>query len=220
VIPEGAYITSIDSPHQIHISSGAASSAPSIDLLLGGTFSNPTELFDFDPHSLQIKPVYPALADPNLASSPAFIDRMLVLPTGQVLYNDGAGSQLYVYTPAGSAEPGYWPVVETVKYSGDGVFTLTGKRLNGPSDASAYGDDAQSNENYPIVRLEDSSGHIFYCRSRDWSATGIDLGVESVKFTLNKAVVPGIYELTVSAGGIASAPVKVTVTAEEVGGDG
>ena len=220
VIPEGAYITSIDSPHQIHISSSAASSAPSIDLLLGGTFSNPTELFDFDPHSLQIKPVYPALADPNLASSPAFIDRMLVLPTGQVLYNDGAGSQLYVYTPAGSAEPGYWPVVETVEYSGDGVFTLTGKRLNGPSDASAYGDDAQSNENYPIVRLEDSSGRMFYCRSRDWSATGIDLGAESVKFTLNKAVVPGVYELTVSAGGIASAPVKVTVTAEEVGGEG
>jgi hypothetical protein len=70
------------------------------------------------------------------------------------------------------------------------------------------------------VRLEDSSGRIFYCRSRDWSATGIDLGAESVKFTLNKAVVPGVYELTVSAGGIASAPVKVTVTAEEVGGEG
>ena len=219
VIPQGAYIKSIDSSHQIHISANATGSKPSIDLLLGGTFSNPTELFDFDPSSRRTSPVYPALADPNLALNPAFINRMLVLPNGQVLYNDGAGSQLYVFTPEGSANPAYWPVVDKVQYSGDGVFKLTGRRLNGPSDGSAYGDDVQSNENYPIVRLEDASGHIFYCRSRDWSAAGIDSGSESVNFTLNRAVAPGIYQLTVSAGGISSAPFRVTVTAHEVGGD-
>jgi hypothetical protein len=76
----------------------------------------------------------------------------------------------------------------------------------------------QSNENYPIVRLEDSSRNIFYCRSRDWSATGIDTGRETVEFTLNPAIAPGNYELTVSAGGISSAPFRVIVTAEEVGG--
>jgi hypothetical protein len=218
-IPPGAYITSIDSSHQIHISVNATGSAPSIDLLLGGIFSNPTELFDFDPSSGRTSPVRPALADPNLASDPAFIDRMLVLPTGQVLFSDGEGSQLYVFTPSGSADPAYWPVVDRVDYRGDGVFELTGRRLNGPSDASAYGDDVQSNENYPIVRLEDSSRNIFYCRSRDWSATGIDTGRETVEFTLNPAIAPGNYELTVSAGGISSAPFRVIVTAEEVGGN-
>ena len=219
VIPPGAYITSIDSRHQIHISANAEASAASVGLVLGGIFSNPTELFDFDPRSQRISPVRPALADPNLASDPAFIVRMLVLPSGQVLFNDGAGSQLYVFTPVGSANPAYRPVVDKVEYSGDGVFNLTGRQLNGPSDASAYGDDVQSNENYPIVRLQNSSGLVFYCRSRDWTSTGVGNISESVRFTLNPAVVPGIYQLTVSAGGISSAPVQLAVTAEELGGD-
>jgi hypothetical protein len=219
VIPPGAFIKSIDSRHQIHISKNAETSAESVGLVLGGIFSNPTELFDFDPRSQRISPVRPALSDPNLASDPAYTSRMLVLPSGQVLFNDGAGSQLYIYTPAGSADPAYLPVIDRVRYGGDGVFSLTGRQLNGISDASAYGDDAQSNENYPIVRLQNSSGLVFYCRSRDWSLTGVDNAPESVRFTLNPAVVPGIYQLTVSAGGISSAPVQLTVTAEELGRD-
>jgi len=110
-------------------------------------------------------------------------------------------------------------VVDKVEYSGDGVFNLTGRQLNGPSDASAYGDDVQSNENYPIVRLQNSGGLVFYCRSRDWTSTGVGNVSESVRFTLNPEVVPGIYQLTASAGGISSAPVQLAVTAEELGGD-
>jgi hypothetical protein len=95
----------------------------------------------------------------------------------------------------------------------DGVFTLTGKQLNGPSDASAYGDDVQSNENFPIVRLQNSTGLIFYCRSRDWTSTGVgNVGRESVKFALNPAVTPGDYQLTVSAGGISSVPMLIHIT--------
>ena len=37
--------------HQIHISANAEASAASLGLVLGGIFSNPTELFDFDPRS-------------------------------------------------------------------------------------------------------------------------------------------------------------------------
>jgi hypothetical protein len=219
VIPYGTYITSVDSPHQIHISANAAVSSAGVALALGGVFSNPTQLFDYDPRAGRISPVHPALADPNLATDPAFISRMLVLPSGEVLFNDGAGSQLYVYTPAGSAASAYWPVIDRVAYTEEGEFTLTGTRLNGPSDASAYGDDVQSNENYPIVRLSNSSGLVFYCRSHDWTATGVDNVLESVRFTLNPATVPGNYQLTVSAGGISSAPVPLTVTAAEIRGD-
>jgi len=219
VIPPGAFITSIDSLHQIHISANAEVSAAGVGLVLGGIFSSPTELFDFDPRSQRISPVRPALSDPNLVSDPAFTSRMLVLPTGQVLFNDGAGSQLYVFTPAGSADPAYLPVVDKVEYSGGGVFKLSGTQLNGPSDASAYGDDVQSNENYPIVRLQNSSGLVFYCRSRDWTSTGVGNISESVRFTLNPAAVSGIYQLTVSAGGISSAPVQLAVTPGELGGD-
>ena len=97
------------------------------------------------------------------------------------------------------------------------MFTLTGTQLNGPSDASAYGDDSQSNENYPIIRLQNSSGLVFYCRSRDWTSTQVgNIPHESVKFTLNPAVTPGVYQLIVSAGGISSAPVVFRITDEEM----
>ena len=216
VIPPGTFITSIDSSHQIHLSANATAASKSIALILGGIFSNPTQLFDFDPRAQRISPVQPALADPNLAADPAFISRLLVLPSGQVLFNDGAGSQLYVYTPAGSADPAYWPVVSQVEYTEEGAFRLTGIRLNGPSAASAYGDDVQSNENYPIVRLQNSAGLVFYNRSTNWTSTGVDNAVESVTFTLNPAVVPGSYQLTVSGGGISSGPVPFTVTAAQL----
>jgi hypothetical protein len=219
VIPPFTYITSIDSPHQVHISAAATGSAEELGLVFGGIFSNPTELFDFDPQSGTSSPVRPQLPDPNLTANPAFLTRMLVLPTGQVLFNDGVSNQLYIYTPKGSANPAYWPVIDKVHYD-DGVFTLTGRQLNGPSNGSAYGDDVQSNENYPIVRLQNSSGLVFYCRSRDWTSTGVgNIPQESVRFTLNRAVVPGSYQLTVSAAGISSAPVPFTVTAEEIRGD-
>ena len=97
------------------------------------------------------------------------------------------------------------------------MFTLTGRQLNGPSDASGYGDDAQSNENSPIIRLENSSGLVFYCRSTDWSS--VDVGKiphERVKFRLNPAVTPGVYQLFVSAGGISSSPVVIRITGDDV----
>jgi hypothetical protein len=218
VIQPFTYITSIDSPHQIHISQHARVSSTNLGLALGGVFSNPTMLFDFDPHASRISPVSPALDDPNLASDPSYLSRMLVLPSGQVLFNDGVGKQLYVFTPAGSADPAIWPVIRTVDYRGNGIFRLTGTRLNGPSDTSAYGDDVQSNENYPIVRLQNSSGLVFYCRSRNWTSTRVGNISESVLFTLNPAVAPGTYRLTVSAGGISSAPMALTVTAGQIAG--
>lgn len=218
IIPPRSYITSIDSAHQILISASATASAAGVGLYLGGTFSNPTRLFDFDPQSQRTAAVQPALSDPNLAKDSSYLSRMLVLPNGQVLFNDGVSSQLYVYTPAGTADTALRPVIDQVKYSGGGVFKLSGTQLNGPSYGSAYGDDVQSNENYPIVRLENAAGLVFYCRSRDWSYTGVGKGAESVRFTLNPALVAGSYQLTVSAGGIASAPVPLTLTAAELGG--
>jgi len=217
VIPPGTVITSIDSRHQVHISANAAAAAQQISLVFGGVFSSPTELFDFDPQEGTISPVSPPLNDPNLPTFPAFVTRMLVLPNGQVLFNDGLGNRLYAYTPRGSTNPAYLPVIENVERGENGVFTLTGRQLNGPSDASAYGDDSQSNENFPIVRLQDSNGLVFYCRSRDWTSTNVgSIPHESVKFTLNPAVTPGLYQLIVSAGGISSSPVAFRVRGEEL----
>ena len=217
VIPPGSFISSIDSRHRIHTNANATASAEKIALVFGGIFSSPTELFDFDPQEGSISPVSPPLSDANLVGIPAFVTRMIVLPNGQVLLNDGASNQLYAYTPRGSANTAYLPVIEKVEAGEGGVFTLTGKQLNGPSDSSAYGDDVESNENFPIVRLQNSSGLVFYCRSTDWTSTGVgNVGQESLKFNLNPAVTPGTYQLTVSAGGVSSSPVLIHINDEEL----
>src|SRR6202012_5564897 len=99
-------------------------------------------------------------------SGGAYPKRLLTLPTGQVLFSD-ASTQIWIYTPDGSASPQYKPVVNSIVYNGGGVFTLTGKQLNGQSAGAAYGDDDQMDTNYPIVRFvaTDGSGNVFDART-------------------------------------------------------
>lgn len=184
-----------------------------------GTFSAPTQLFDYDPVANTITGVSPTIPDNNLASIPAFITRMLVLPNGQILFSDSS-QQLWVYTPDGTPEQATVPVFANVKYSGAGVFTLQGVRMNGPSAGSAFGDDVESDENYPIVRLEDAAGHVYYGRTSNWSKTGVGQSVanETVDFTLKTGMAPGAYSVIVSGAGISSSPRCITITSGEIQG--
>jgi hypothetical protein len=211
-------VTSVDSATQITITNAAAGSATPATISWGAEFSRPTELFDFDPSNNSLSPVSPAIPDARLNTSAAFVTRMLVLPTGQLLFSDSS-RQLYIYTPDGSAPLAKRPVVNRVTYNGGGLFTVTGKQLNGQSAGSTYGDDVQNDENYPIVRLANSSG-VFYCRSTNWSTTGVGTGSvpETFNFTLNPHITPGNYTLTVSGAGISSLPVAVAITQPEVNG--
>ncbi len=225
-IPSGDYIASVDSVSQITLGNNNGSAAASatttaagLGLVFGGIFSNPTQLFDFDPTAGTLAPVSPAIPD-DLSFLPAYIARMLVLPNGQLLFNDGNSNQLWIYTPDGTPNPSLRPVVNKVAYSGAGVFALTGQQLNGQSNGSAYGDDVQSDENYPIVRLASPNGNVYYCRTTNWSSTSVAGGStpETVNFTLNPAVKPGNYILVVSGSGITSFPVFVNISQAEVNG--
>lgn len=219
VIPSGTTITSIDSPTQIHISNAAKTTVTGFAFVFGGIFSRPTELFDFDPVAGTISPVSPAIPDANLSVIGSYVTRMLVLPTGQLLFSDSS-RQLWVYTPDGIPNPALRPVLNNVSYNGGGVFTLTGQQLNGQSDTSAYGDDVESDENYPIVRLMTPTGNVYYCRTTNWSSTAVAGGstVQTVNFTLNPAVTPGNYVLVVSGAGISSFPLFVNITQAQVNG--
>ena len=66
--------------------------------------------------------------------------------------------------------------------------------------------------NYPIVRLTDGSGHVYYARTFNWSSTGVATGnaTETTQFAI-PANLPSVpYSLVVIANGIASAPVSFT----------
>ncbi len=176
-----------------------------------GIFSAPTELFDYNPNTNKITQV--SSPDPILPQEPSFPARMLVLPTGQILFSDG-GPQLYVYTADGSAPLLSRPIVASVT-ANHGVYTLTGVQLNGQSAGSTYGDDAESDENYPIVSLENPfTGQVYYARTYNWSNTGVATGLlnpETVNFTLPAGMPGGIYLLTDSGAGLQSLPFVVFI---------
>jgi hypothetical protein len=219
-IPSGAAITSIDSPSQVHITANATATNAAASLLFGGVFSKPTQLFDFDPATNAISPVAPPSPDPNLPNIPAFVTRMLVLPTGQVLVGDG-GRQLYIYSPAGAPNAALRPTITSVVYNGGGLFTLGGKQLNGQSAGANYGDDVENDENYPIIRLRNAAGQMFYARTTNWSTTGVATGAtpETVNFTLPATLtVPGNYAVQDVGAGIGSFPIYINITAAEIAG--
>ena len=211
-IPTNAVITSVDSPTQVHINAAATATIASDTIAWGGTFSHPTQVFDFNPSTDTISPVAPPFIDPTALRNPAFIYRMLVLPTGQVLVS-GFGRSLWVYTPDGLPDFSVKPVINAVINNGVGSYVLTGKQLNGQSSGSSYGDDAESDENYPIIRLRNAAGEVFYARATNWNNVGVatDGSPESVDFTLKPGMPSGNYSLVVVGAGVASFPVFINV---------
>jgi hypothetical protein len=183
---------------------------------VSGLFSAPVGFFDFNPLTNTTAPVSPSFPGPT--NLPSFIHRMLVLPTGQILVSNSS-QIVYVYTPDGLPDPAVRPVINAVTYNGSGVFTLTGKQLNGQSSGASYGDDAESDENYPIIRLRDSTGKVFYAKTTNWTVTGVDGSApESVTFTLKTGMTPGNYSLVDVGAGVASFSVFINITADETAG--
>ena len=216
-IPSSSTITSVDSANQIHINNNATATTAGVTITFGAVFSLPTQLFDFNPTTNSINPVSPAIPDARLNTTAVYPKRMLVTPNGQLLFSD-ASSQIWVYTPDGAPNPALRPVINKIVYNGGGVFTLTGKQLNGQSAGASYGDDDQMDSNYPIVRMTSSTGTVLYARTTGWSSTGVGGGAapETVNFTLNPALTPGAYTVVVSGAGISSFPVILNVTQAEV----
>jgi hypothetical protein len=179
-------------------------------------------LFDFNPNNGKMSPMN--VPDPNLPFIPAFVTRMLVLPTGQLLFNDSS-NQPWVYTPQGAPPDSALPMITGVVANGGGSYTLTGAQLNGQSAGAAYGDDAQMNENYPIVRLQTAlpvnaicNPHaqmcrVYYARTSNWSSVAVGGGTtpQTVNFTLPAGIPSGKYLLTVTGAGITSPPVMLDV---------
>ncbi len=172
-------------------------------------FTPPTYFFEYDYSSgttgsfTQVASPTGGLSD-NIGSYQAV---MLALPDGNVLYSD-FGSTVYVYTPDSAPLAAGQPVIKMISSNGDGSFTLNGTGLNGISSGAAYGEDAQMDSNYPLVRFTDGSGNVYYGRTTNWSSTAVMTGtnVLSTRFILPPGLPAGSY-LTVVANGIASAPV-------------
>ncbi len=175
-------------------------------------FHSPTHLYVFNPSTNAITQMtLPTGLSSALSRKPSYVDRMLVLPTGQVLFTDGT-DKLWIYTPSTGASASVKPVINSVVNNNDGTYTLTGTQLNGQSEGAAYGDDAEMASNYPIVYLKSSTGNVYYARTSGWDNNWVQTGstVEHVNFTLPAGLPAGTYSLFESGAGINSAAFTFT----------
>jgi subtilisin-like proprotein convertase family protein len=142
------------------------------------------------------------------AAEPAYKSAMLDLPDGTVLYSH-EGTDVYVYNPNATPLAAGKPVVTSITQNPDGTFHLAGLQLNGISEGAAFGDDLQMDSNYPLVRLV-SGTNVFYCRTFNWSSTGVMTGSTpvSTEFSVPANLPPAVYSLYAVANGIASDPVS------------
>jgi len=136
---------------------------------------------------------------------------LLVLPTGEILLNGNA-----VYQAAGSVNPAWAPTITSVpaQLTPGSTYQITGTQFNGLSQANSFGDEFQTNTNYPLVRITNTaSGAVFYARTHDHSSMGVATGTTpvSTNFDVPANAPTGAATLVVVANGIPSAPANVTI---------
>ncbi|HLY06048.1 MAG TPA: hypothetical protein VKR31_09895, partial [Rhizomicrobium sp.] len=123
-----------------------------------------------------------------------------------------------VYTPQGSANSSWLPVVSSVASTltiGTSNNAISGTNFNGFDLGGAYGDDAQAATNFPLVRItNNSSGAVCSARSHNFSTMGVwTSGTTNAEFDIPGSCQTGDSTLQVIVNGIASAGVVVTLQA-------
>jgi hypothetical protein len=207
---------------QLTVADGPASILPDGNVLVeaspgvvGGVFGTGSRFFEFDTTG--------ALTDvtgnggPSVASQASFKGRMLVLPSGEILYTHGS-NEVFLYTNTGTPKNAWRPVITSapgVLGPGD-TYTIAGNLFNGLSRGASYGDDAQMATDYPLVRITNiGSGHVFYARTHDHNRMGVesvgDATVVTTSFDVPATLEFGVSTLVVVANGIPSAATVVSV---------
>jgi hypothetical protein len=201
---------------QYSAADGPAALLPSGNVLVAASPINqtPTHFFVFDGSTLTM------VSDTaNSAQLKSFYGFMIVLPTGQVMFNSRLGD-IELYTETGGTgtppAPSNISLTNTTLTPGCG-YGLSGTQLNGVSQAASYARGYQAATNYPLVRIETKSNvfkskHVFYARTFGFSSMSVTPGtVSSANFTVPAGIEIGSATLFAVANGIASPGVSVTI---------
>jgi len=178
-----------------------------------GIFKNGTHMLEWDGTKFT-----EVAAPPNAPNNSSFHQNFMLLPTGEVLLTDFSNDiEMYrptVRTPVSSAVPVINTLSSFTLVRGN-TYNLTGQRLNGLSEAVAYGDDNAPATNYPIVRITTTSttpNHVFYARTSGHSTRAIGPSVTgTTNFTVPSGTTTGAAKVELIANGIPSPAVSVTI---------
>ena len=175
-----------------------------------GVYNNGSKFFEWDGAAFHSVP-----AVPNAPIESSFSGNMVVLPTGQILFTDGT-ADVEIYTPSGSPCTGCEPTITSLAATlthGSANNLIQGMQLNGLTQGSFYGDDAQSASNFPLVRITDFSGAVVYCKTHNFSTMGVATGTKivSAQFDVPAGIALGSATVEVVANGIASTAMSVII---------
>ena len=126
--------------------------ATSLSLPALGFFKRPGSFFVFD--GITFTPAPNTQSGHSLTS---YQSRMLLLPTGQVLWvtAEGSTTDTEIYTSPGGINPAWRPTITSVPatLTRGASYQISGTQFNGLSVGADYGDDATMATNYPLVRI-------------------------------------------------------------------
>lgn len=181
-------------------------------VLLGtspGVFNAPTTFYEWTGKKLKSIPPYS-----GASGIPSYQVHFLVLPNGQIMATDFSATVQF-FTPLGKPDPSSVPKITSIASSltRGSSYTLTGVGLNGKSQGAAYGDDFQSNTNFPLVRITNTgSGHVIYARTTGFSSMAVaNPNSVTCSVQIPQGAETGASTLVAVANGIASKPVSVTI---------
>ncbi len=191
-----------------------------------GNYLSPTSFFEFDGTNAN------RVNDPPNSNHPTYVGRMLLLPTGDVMFMREDDSSFYAYTDYGKPQDIWRPVIQacpgTIQIGH--TIQISGLLFNGWSQAVGYGDDSSAATNYPLVRIRNrQTGHVAYCRTFNHTTvdangntiTSMGVATGAAVITTHVAVPAhvelGDSDLFVVANGIESLPFRVDLVQRRKG---
>ncbi|MGH6889960.1 MAG: hypothetical protein ACREHF_12325 [Rhizomicrobium sp.] len=184
-----------------------------------GVFDSPSHFFEYSVDSKGNQKITQVNDPAEAQGTSSFEGNLLVLPTGQVLWDNSQvrPNEVALYTPTGRAKGTWRPKVKSVSASlgiGSTGNAISGKNFNGFSLGGVYGDDAQASTNWPLVRITNTStGDVCFGRSYDFSTMGVwTKGTTKAEFDIPNSCESGASTLQVIVNGIASRGVSVTLS--------
>lgn len=179
----GTWAATADFPAGNDMADAPAAILPDSNILCytsPGVFQGSGTFYLFDGISFTQAP-----ATASSGSHQSWQARLLLLPTGEILYviADGHTIDAEIFSSPGAANPAWAPILKQVPdtITRGTTIKISGKQFNGLTVGTDYGDDGTMASNYPIVRITNkATRHVFYARTHDHSTMGIATGSERV----------------------------------------